>query len=80
MQPISIVEKEGFRDFIEFLEPSFSIPTRYRVKESGLPNLKVLVENKIKQELAQLNSINISLDGWSDAIMRSFNGYIAQGI
>ena len=33
----------------------------------------------MKAEHDQIDSINISLDGWSDAIMRSFNGYIAQG-
>jgi len=24
--------------------------------------------------------VNVSVDGWSDAILRSFNGYTAQGI
>ena len=31
-------------------------------------------------KLAQFDSLNVSLDGWSDAILRSFNGYVVQGI
>lgn len=55
------------------------MPTRFKIKESGLPDLKKSVEDKIKSELSRIQSINISLDGWSDAIKRSFNGFIAQG-
>ena len=70
MQPISIVEKEGFRELIEFLEPSFNMPTRFKVKDSGLPSMKLNVENMIRAELKCIDSINISLDGWSDRLMR----------
>ena len=77
MLPISIEEK-GFRELIEYLEPSFIMPTRFKVKEL-LKGMKLSVEEKIRNELALMDSVNISLDGWSDAIMRCFNGYIAQG-
>ena len=79
MQPISIVERDGFRELIEYLEPSFVMPTRFKVKESCLPAMKALVEDRIRNELKLLDSVNVSLDGWSDGIMRCFNGYIAQG-
>ena len=65
---------------IEFLEPSCNVPSRYRVKHSGLTEMKSIIENKIIKELKTFDSINISLDGWSDRTMRCFNGYIAQGI
>ena len=55
------------------------MPTRYRVRETGLPELKKLVELKIMNELKAMKSINISLDGWTDGIFRCFNGYVAQG-
>lgn len=79
MLPISIVEKAGFREYIEHLDPSFNMPTRFKIKESGLPDLKRIVEEKINVELARIQSINMSLDGWSDAVKRSFSGYISQG-
>ena len=43
-----------------------------------LLNRKTTIENKIRLELAQFDSLNISLDGLIDAILRSFNGYIAE--
>jgi hypothetical protein len=30
--------------------------------------------------LSSIQFLNISLDGWTDGTLRSFNGYIAQGI
>lgn len=80
MLAISIVEKDGFRDYIEYLDPSFNIPTRYRLKESGLPELKLRLEEKIKLELTTIDWLTISLDGWMSGISRCYNGYIAQGV
>ena len=80
MIPISIVENEGFIDYIKFLDPSFTMPTRRRIKEVGLPNLKSIVQSKIKTILKSIPWINTSVDLWTDSTMRPFNGYIAQGI
>ena len=62
MQPISIVERDGFRELIEYLEPSFVMPTRFKVKESCLPAMKALVEDRIRNELKLLDSVNVSLE------------------
>lgn len=79
MLPISIVEKDGFRELMHYLEPSYRIPTRNKLRGTDLPSMKTTIENKIKLELKQFDSLNVSLDGWSDAILRSFNGFIVQG-
>jgi hypothetical protein len=47
MLPISLVENEGFRDYISYLDPSFNIPSRSKVKNTGIPNLKLAVQNEI---------------------------------
>ena len=80
MLPISIVENEGFKEYIEFLDPSFQMPSRRRIKEFGLPNLKIRLQSKIKDCLKSIPWINASVDLWTDAAVRPFNGYIAQGI
>ena len=80
MLPISLVERQPFRDFVALLDPSFHMPTRYLVKQTGLPNLRIEIRNKLKNILKSIPWPNISLDGWSDGILRSFNGYIVQGI
>lgn len=79
MLPISLVEKAGFIDYVEYLNPSFSMPTRNRIRDTGLPGFKTAVELRIMTELLALQSINISLDGWTDGVFRCFNGYHAQG-
>lgn len=80
MLPISIVEKEGFREYVNYLNPSFSIPTRHRIKETGLPALRTSVDLQLMLILLALKSINISVDGWTDPIFRCFFGYSAQGL
>ena len=80
MLPISIVENKSFRDFLSYLDPSFTIPCRNTVRETGLGDLKLKVIDKIKKILMKMPFINISLDLWSDACLRGFNGFIAQGI
>ena len=80
MLPPSLVNNEGFRDFISYLDPSFNIPTRSNIKDSGRPGLKGVVQNELKEVLKNIDYVNISTDLWTDATVRPFNGYIAQGI
>ncbi len=40
MLPISLVENKGFKEYILYMDPSFSMPTRSRIKDTGLPDLK----------------------------------------
>ena len=80
MLPISLVEKEGFKQYVEFLDPSFRIPTRWKIKESGLPELIKEVNDKIKLVISNLSSCNISQDGWTDPLTRCFTGSLLQGI
>ena len=79
MLPISIVEKEGFKEYVSYLNPSFTIPTRHRIKETGLPALRTHVNLKLMSILLALKSVNISVDGWTNPIFRCFFGYSAQG-
>lgn len=80
MLPIYLVEKEPFKKFVEALDPSFHMPTRYTVKKTGLPQLRDEIKNKILNILKKIPWPNIILDGWSDGILRCFTGYIIQGI
>ena len=79
MLPISIVERPGFKRYVEFLDPSFTMPTRQRIRDTGLPDLKEAVEQRIRSVFGDIEWFNISLDGWTDGIYHCFNGYTAQG-
>ena len=80
MLPLWIVESNGFKEFINYMDPSFNMPTRKTLKSSGVPSLKEMVLIKLKENLKNVEFPNMSVDGWSDATVRSFNGYICQGI
>ncbi len=80
MLPISLVERDGFREYIQYVDPSFNIPTRSRIKETGLPEIKKSIDKYLKSLLEKLETLNISLNGWSVGIKRSYIGFIAQGV
>jgi hypothetical protein len=80
MLPISLVERQPFKDFILKLDPSFNMPTRYLVKSNGIPDIRKETIINIKNAIFSIPWPNISLDGWSDGIMRCFSGYALQGI
>jgi len=47
MLPISLVEKEGFMEYVEYLNPSFSMPTRNRIRDTELPGFKTLAKAQL---------------------------------
>jgi hypothetical protein len=78
--PLSIVEHPAFEQYTYCLEPNFKLPCRFTIKNSFLPAMTKDVQKKQIDLLANIEFVNISLDGWSDKTNRTFNGYIAQGI
>ena len=80
MLPLSLVETAGFKEFINYIDPSFSMPSRKTVKSTGIPELKDMIVVKLKELLEKIEFPNMSTDGWSDPTLRPFNGYICQGI
>ena len=80
MLPISLVETKAFKDFMYVFDPSFNVPTRNTIKNSGLNNMYSSVHSKMLKILESIPHVNISVDGWSDAVIRCYNGYIVQGI
>lgn len=80
MLPISIVDTPAFREYMNYIDPSFTIPSRKGIKDSFLPKLKENVENKIKTILKTIKHPNVCTDFWSDSTARPFNGFVFQGI
>lgn len=78
MLPMSIVEKNPWKEYVHLLDPSYTMPTTKTIQNRWLNELKVKVLSRIKAKVDELDWVNVSVDGWSDATMRGFNGYIAQ--
>lgn len=51
LQPFSIVEDEGFKSLINYLEPSYKLPSRYTLSTTFLNAQYTLVETKLKKPI-----------------------------
>ena len=80
MLPVSLVERLAFRQFLAVFDPCFIFPDRKGIKNYGVVHLRELVTNKINLLFKRIAWLNTCCDGWADASLRCFNGYVAQGI
>ena len=80
MLPLSLIQSEAFRDFMKVFDPSFNVPAKETVKNTGLSRFIDTVDQKVRCLLDSIEWLNISMDGWSDVAVRCYNGYVAQGI
>jgi hypothetical protein len=65
IQPIQMVENEGFKNLIGILEPRYKIPSRKFFSENVLPNLFQQVNIKIKQLMNGNAGISFTVDLWT---------------
>jgi hypothetical protein len=75
MIPLSFVESRHRKEWIQILDPAFNVPTVQTIKASHYTITKY-IEYKITLQLKSIDYVNVSVDGWSDATNRSFNGYV----
>lgn len=73
IQPFSIVEDEGFREFVHKLDPTYTLPTRRA--------LKAMVSEKYDQErqrvvakLQDIKSVCLTADMWTSLTTESYLG------
>jgi hypothetical protein len=78
MLPVSLIETQAFKDFMQVFDPSFNVPTRNTVKTSGLDNMFNAVQSKIQNIIDSMTHVNVSVDGWSDAVIRCYTVAAAQ--
>ena len=72
MLPISIVESSGFKEYMRYVDPSFTMPSCHTIKRTSLPYLVQKVRGKIQDILNDIDFPNVSTDGWTDATMRVY--------
>jgi hypothetical protein len=72
--PLSIVDSSNFRSVFATLDERYVPPTSKTLKNSLIPDLRNDIMSKITSKLKECESVNISIDAWSDPTMRSFLG------
>ncbi|CAG9819749.1 unnamed protein product [Phaedon cochleariae] len=71
-QPFGIVEDEGFREFVNILNPNYSIPTRKTLTHTLLPAMFEETLNNVKSLLKDVRSVTLTTDHWTSINTESF--------
>ena len=71
MQPMSVVEDEGFKKLISFLEPDYTMPCRKTVT-SRVIKLYQDCSAKIKRLLDQIMYVALTTDCWTSLTTTSY--------
>ena len=67
-QPLSVVDKIGFRRLIEHLEPRYNLPNRRYLTETALPQLYARVYEHVKESLKDVPVVSFTSDIWSSDV------------
>lgn len=67
MMPYSIVEKKGFKRFVNCLNPGYTLPSRKTLSETKIPALYECTKENIKGILSEYSSsfLSFTIDCWT---------------
>ncbi|XP_060071429.1 E3 SUMO-protein ligase ZBED1-like [Ylistrum balloti] len=72
LQPVSIVNDQGFREFIHCLQPAYNIPNRKVIRDSLSPKAYMEQSSVIKSKLKDCVSLGITLDHWTSVAQDAY--------
>lgn len=73
LQPASIVEDNGFQEFVRVLDPKYATPSRRSLMREDLPQMYMSKRAEIEEQLAGIKHCSITTDLWTS---RATEGYI----
>ena len=65
MQPLSVVENEGFVKFVKELDLQYQLPSCSTVTRSLLPKKYEKIKDALKCELMQVKNVALTTDLWT---------------
>lgn len=71
-QPYSIVEDTEFKQFVNILNPGYTLPSRKTISNSIIPQLYATTKEKVSTNLKNALYIAITTDGWTSINTNSF--------
>ncbi|KAL4091722.1 hypothetical protein QTP88_026370 [Uroleucon formosanum] len=71
MLPYNTVDHEGFRKFMNVIEPQYIIPSRKNIK-NRIHNLYEDKFNSIKEKIRSINEIALTTDAWTSLAIDSY--------
>lgn len=64
LQPVSIVENQGFRELLQLLEPRYTPEPQHYIQSQLLPAYAYQAQLATHQALASAHALSLSLDLW----------------
>ena len=72
--PLTILQREGFRNLIAAAVPDYQLPFYERMRDSLIPNLYDEVATQVRKRLASSPACSVMMDLWSSNTMEGFLG------
>lgn len=72
LQPLSITEDKGFKDFVQGLNPRYKLPSRRELTRTLLPNMYEQEVARISKELENVEDIALTTDIWTSRQTQGF--------
>lgn len=77
MMPLSVVEGQGFKNFVKYLDPRYTPPSRATLRNKLLPGLFSKIQEELKVELAEASFVALTTDMWTSRTMAAFTSVTA---
>lgn len=72
LQPLSVVEDRGFRQFAQGLNPHYELPSRRELARTHLPTLYEEEKRRVQEELGKVKYVALTTDIWTSRQTRGF--------
>uniref|UniRef100_A0A3B4TRY0 BED-type domain-containing protein n=1 Tax=Seriola dumerili TaxID=41447 RepID=A0A3B4TRY0_SERDU len=72
IQPVSVFEDEGFRNFVKTLDHRYKIPSRKTLMEEKIPALYEECRSKVRKVLDAANSVVLTTDMWTSRATEAY--------
>ena len=72
--PLAVVDSTKFKKFVEKLDPMYQVPSRKHLSTVLLKKKYSTVKNKVLEKLSKTETINLTIDLWSNCQMKSYLG------
>lgn len=72
LQPISILEDEGFKELVRYLEPRFKMVSRAYMSSTTLPQLYGEGKSKLELVIKDAEALSLTTDAWTSRATQNF--------
>ncbi|XP_051996488.1 E3 SUMO-protein ligase ZBED1-like [Xyrauchen texanus] len=72
LQPMSVVEDEGFQAFVKALDPRYKLPSRKKMTETYLVNMFDECKDKVRATLQNAPSVVLTTDMWTSVSTEAY--------